>query len=273
MLLFALILLSLCTALAQSSPEPCLHCMAGSPKFPSIHQGSAVCHWCLKHWFSELGCSLLHKKEWQGVKQQKLQLSPSFFFSQLDNFCYLQKTPGLEGSCQHCSGTAHLDWFLKFCLSAGEKRHIQSDPTLLRNPVNYPHGWMEPVHRACPPKQHQESPQNPKNQNTHPKSKPSNLFWMVVQIIHGHREQMGSQLQLSMGILTQGWVFWAPSTWLSKGSSTAGAVPSSSDAAPKKGEQHSPGIHSLHQQPPEQTVLRMDHRDALTPTVRKNLFW
>lgn len=120
--------LCLCTVGAHSSPGIFLRVVLQHRilNFPSIHQAIAVCHRCLNHQFPELGALYSKSKEWQGVKQQQLYLSLSFFISQLDQFYNLQKTPRLEGSCQRCSGTAHLDRLLKFCLLAGEKRRIQT---------------------------------------------------------------------------------------------------------------------------------------------------
>lgn len=105
------LLLSLCTALAQSPPGLCLHCMTGSQN----SQASIKAVVRVTGAWNSVSLSLAAQREGiKGVNQQKLQLILSFFFSQLDNSYYLQKTPGLEGSCQYCSGTAHLDQFLKF---------------------------------------------------------------------------------------------------------------------------------------------------------------
>lgn len=144
-----------------------------------------MCHRCLKHWFPELGALYSTSKEWQGVKQQKLYLSLSFFVSQLDHFHNVQKTLRLEGPCQHCSGTAQLDLLLKPCLLAGEERHIQRDLVLLRNPSSHLHSWMECLH-SVPFKNHPKTHTKPSPQNQQPPAKPANLSWIILRVIHGY---------------------------------------------------------------------------------------
>lgn len=116
-------------------------------QIPNFHQATGMCQQCLRCWFPELDALYSTSKEWQGVKQEELYLSLSLYFSQLDQFYYLQKTLRLEGSCQHCSSTAHLDRLLKSCLLAGEKRHSQNDLVLTRNTSNPLHGSMQHLQR------------------------------------------------------------------------------------------------------------------------------